>query len=203
MLIQPQVASAVPGTRASGTPTALALQLGEFGVSDVLPRLAALGWSGKIFSTANQAAQAVSVALATTYTGLGIYNPVGSGVNLIPLKVKFALSVAPAAIATIGAIAAYAATGGVTAQTTKTTVQSGIIGNTGTGQGIGLSAATIVTPTWFDQFRDGFTASSLPNPTSFDFIDGYTLVAPGGFYGIGALTAVTGLGAIFWAELPV
>ncbi|OLD92627.1 MAG: hypothetical protein AUG84_00790 [Chloroflexi bacterium 13_1_20CM_4_66_7] len=76
-----------------------------------------MGWSGVIYSAANQAAQAVSVALATAYTGIGIYNPPGSGVNLVPLKVKFGLSVAPAAVATIGLLGCWAATGAVTAQT--------------------------------------------------------------------------------------
>lgn len=203
MLFQGQVQNAVPSARASGNPNALQLQLGELGVSEVLPRLMALGWSGKIYSAANQAAQAVSVALATTYTGIGIYNPPNSGVNLVPLKIKFALSVAPAAIATLGILAAWASGGAVTAQTAKLTVQNAIIGNNGTGNGIALSQATIVAPTWYDQLRDGFTAAALPNPTGTDYIDGYSLVSPGGFYALGALTAVTGLGSIFWAELPV
>jgi hypothetical protein len=203
MLFQGQVQSNVPSARQSGNPNALQLQLGELAVSEVLPRLMALGWSGVIYSAANQAAQAVSVALATTYTGIGIYNPPGSGVNLVPLRVKFALTVAPAAIASIGAIAAYSASGAVTAATTPLTVQNGIIGNTSTGKGRAYSAATITTPTWYEQFVDGFTAAALPSPSPMVICDGSTLVAPGGFYGIGALTAVTGLGSIFWAEVPV
>lgn len=203
MQISGQLVNKVPNARGTGNPNLLQLPLQELGVSEVLPRLYALNWSGLVYSAANQAAQAVSVALATTYTGLGIYNPLGSGVNLVPLKVKFALSVAPAAIATLGLIGAYAATGGVTAQTTKLTAQNGIIGNTGTGAGIGLAAATIVTPTWIDQLVDGFTAASLPSPSAPQFFEGLLAVAPGGFMGLGALTAVTGLGAIFWAELPI
>ena len=201
--ISGQVVSKVPNARASGNPNAMQLQLGELGMSEVLPRLYALGWSGYIYSAANQAAQAISVALATTYTGLGLYNPVGSGVNLVPLKVKYALSVAPAAIATMGLIGAYAATGAVTAQTTKLTVQNGIIGNVGAGQGIALDAATIVTPTWVEHLEDGFTAAALPAPLAPFYMDGHLAVGPGGFLGVGALTAVTGLGSIFWAELPV
>ena len=104
MQISGQLVNKVPNARGTGNPNLLQLPLQELGVSEVLPRLYALNWSGLVYSAANQAAQAVSVALATTYTGLGIYNPLGSGVNLVPLKVKFALSVAPAAIATLGLI---------------------------------------------------------------------------------------------------
>jgi hypothetical protein len=157
---------------------------------------------GALFSAANQAAQAVSVALATTYTGLCLYNPLGSGRILVPTKVKFALSVAPAAIATIGLICGFAATGGVTAQTSKLTVQSAQIGNTGVGVGIALSQATIVTPTWLQQIQDGFTAAALPAPTLPLDLEGTFGILPGGFIAIGALTAVTGLGSIVWEELP-
>lgn len=158
---------------------------------------------GASFSAANQAAQAVSVALATTYTGLLLYNPPGSGKILVPMKVKYALSVAPAAIATIGLLGGFSATGGVTAQTAKLTVQSTQIGNTATGVGIALSQATITTPTWIFQLEDGATAAALPADTPpYDF-EGAFGILPGGFLGIGALTAVTGLGSITWEEVPI
>jgi hypothetical protein len=211
MIIQGQsVAQAVASARVpAGNPNLMILPLGEVGVSELMPRLYAMGWSGKIYSAANQAAQAVSVALATAYTGLGLYNPIGSGVNLVPLKVKFALSVAPAGIATLGLLAAWAAgaggtaAGAVTAFTTALAVQNGIIGNTGAGVARPVSSATIATPTWVEQLEDGFTAAALPAPTQPMYMDGHLIVAPGGFLGIGALTAVTGLGSLFWAELPI
>lgn len=157
---------------------------------------------GNMFSAANQAAQAISVALATTYTGLCLYNPVGSGRILVPNKIKFALSAAPAAVAPIGLIQGFAATGGVTTQTTKLTVQSNQIGSTAAGAGIALSAATIVTPTWLQQLLDGFTAAALPAPTPPIDLDGLYAIYPGGFIAIAALTAVTGLGSIAWEEIP-
>lgn len=200
---QLQISTAVPRTRVAGNPNALCERLGEGPVSEWLPRLYAMGWSGLIWSAANQAAQAISVALATTYTGIGIYNPLGSGVNLIPLKVKYALSAAPAAPATLGLLGCWVGTGAVTAQTAKLTSQNGIIGNTSAGQGIALSQATITTPTWIEQLADGFTAATLPAPGGPWYMDGHLSVAPGGFLGVGALTAVTGLGSIFWAELPI
>lgn len=158
-------------------------------------------YRGNIFSAANQAAQAVSAALATTYTGLLLYNPVGSGKILVPLKVKFSLSVAPAAIAPIGLIGGFAATGGVTAPTTPLGVQISQIGNLSKGVGIVLSAATIVTPTWIKQLWDGFTAAALPAPQAPVDLEGMIEILPGGFLAIGALATVTGLGSIFWEEV--
>jgi hypothetical protein len=193
----------VPASRIpSGSPFTQ-LQLGEIGVSEILPRLYALGWSGQIYSAANQAAQAVSVALATTYTGIGIYNPINSAKILVPLKVKYAVSVAAGAAATIGLIAAWAATGGVTAQTAKLTVQSGQIGNAASGTGIALSSATITTPTWVEQLVDATLPVTNYNPSPPAYLDGHISLLPGAFVGVGALTAITGLGSIFWAELPI
>jgi len=45
--------------------------------------LAEAALAGRLFSVCNQAAVAVTAALATTWTGLGIANPLGSGRNII------------------------------------------------------------------------------------------------------------------------
>lgn len=176
---------------------------GDMAVSELHARYFEQGRYGNMYSAANQAAQAVSVALATTYTGLCLYNPIGSGVILVPNKVAFALSVAPAAIATIGLIGGFAATGGVTAQTTKLANQSSQIGNASTGKGIALSAATIVTPTWLQQLRDGAAAAAFPSDIGPVDLEGAFQILPGAFMAIGALTAVTGLGSIVWEEVPI
>ena len=176
---------------------------GEQAISNVHGRYHEAMTRGRIFTAANQAAQAISAALATTYTGLLIYNPIGSGIIAVPFKAKFALSVAPAAIASIGLIGGFSATGGVTAFTTPLTVQSGQIGNTSTGQVRALSAATIVTPTWLAHLVDGFTAAALPAPSPWVDLDGTFGLLPGGFAAIGALTAVTGLGFLSWEEVPI
>lgn len=175
---------------------------GEQAISNTHARYAEALRNGRIWHAGNQAAQAVSVALATTYTGLVIYNPVGSGVIAVPLKTKYALSVAPAAISAIGLIVGFAATGGVTAETTPLTVQNGKIGNTSRGQVRAFSAATITTPTWLAQLVDGFTAAALPAPSAWVDVDGLVGLLPGAFVAIGALTAVTGLGSISWEEIP-
>lgn len=155
--------------------------------------------SGLMFSAANQAAQAVSVALSTTYTGILLYNPVGSNRILVPNKIKYALTVAQVAIASIGLIAGTS----VTTQTTQLGIQCNQIGNAATGVGKVMSAATTGTPTWIAHNIDGFTAGALSAPTPMVDLEGVFGILPGAFIAIGALTAVTGLGFISWEEIQM
>lgn len=195
-----------PQAVAAGDGTPSLLRMGRTGdgiFTQLHGRYFEQGARGRIFTAANQAAQAVSAALATTYTGLLVYNPVGSGVALVPLRWKYAMSLAPAASASIGLIGGWAAGGGVTAFTTPLTVRSSQIGNSSVGKGQALSAATIVTPFWYDEFFDGFTAASAPNPTPPVDHMGIFQILPGGFLAIGALTAITGLGAVQWEEVDL
>ena len=179
------------------------LPQGDMAVSELHARYFEQGRYGNTLIAANQAAQAVSVGLATTYTGLLLYNPVGSGVMLVPTKLKYSLSAAPAAAANIGLIAGFAATGGVSAQTTKLINQSSQIGNANIGKGIALAAATIVTPTWVCELVDAFTAVTFPAPTPVIDLEGLFQILPGGFMAIGVSAAITGLGFIAWEEVPI
>ena len=179
------------------------LPQGDVAVSELHARYFEQGRAGNMLSAASQGATAVSVGLATTYTGMILYNPVGSGVILVPNKVKFSLAAAPAAAANIGLIAGFAATGGVTVQTTKLLNQSSQIGNSNIGKGIALSAATIVTPTWLFELVDAFTAAAFPSPTIPYDLEGAFQILPGGFIAIGATTAISGYGSILWEEVPI
>lgn len=156
----------------------------------------------RLFYAANQAAQAVTVALATTYTGLCLSNPIQSNVVLVPVQVGIALSVAPAAIAPIGLIGGYSATTDVTHTTPLVPGQGILKGAAGTAKAD--ASATIPTPVWLQQLMGGFTAAALPavSPSLID-LQGAWIIPPGGFIAIGALTAVTGLFSINWLELPV
>ena len=155
---------------------------------------------GAMYNVANQAAQAVSANLATAYTGLMLYNPIGSGTMLVLNKHKFALTVAPAAIASLGLIAGVQAT--PPTATTVIPVRSNQIGNSKTGVGLAFSAATVSAPFWLTDSVDGFTAAALPGPSAIVDLEGSVGIIPGGFVAVGALTAVTGLGFMFWEEVP-
>ncbi len=157
---------------------------------------------GNVYRAANQTATTWSVALNTTHTGLVVYNPVGSTKNLVILNASFALSVAPAAIAHVGLFTGYVGAGIVT-HTTPLTPYNCLVGGSGSPLGGADAAATLVgTPVWAMPFMGGFTAAALPSTTpSVIDVDGLIVVKPGGYCGIGALTAVVGFGAITWKEV--
>jgi len=174
---------------------------GAQAVTDAHGRYAEAARRGSLFYAASQAAQAISVALATAYTGLCLSNPAGSKVNLELLSVGLALSVAPAAIAPIGLIGGQSTTAVV--HTTPLLPASTLLG---TPRGVGLadSVATIPTPLWLQLLMGGFTAAALPSTSPADVdIAGKWIIPPGGFIAIGALTAVTGLWSALWEEVPV
>lgn len=159
--------------------------------------------SNRMFSAATQAAGATSVALATTYSGILLYNPVNSNKLLVPNKVKFALSAAPAALSSVGLLGGFAATGGVTAQTVKLTVQSNQIGNSGIGVGVALSSATITTPSYIAHMFDSNPATALSSPVPLIDLEGVFGLLPGAFIGISTLTTLTGYGFISWEEIDL
>lgn len=180
---------------ARGGPTGQAI------VSNLGGRYAQSALDGTLFWGANQAAATWSVALATTYTGLCLSNPAGSSKTLVLLKVGFALSAAPAAIASIGLISGFLSTG-ITAHTTALVPASSVIGGGLNPVGKIDAAATLVgSPAWMTQLMGGFTAAALPatSPALID-LEGSVIVPPGAYVAIGALTAVVGYASMMWEE---
>ena len=161
-----------------------------------------LGKVGRVFGAASQAATTWSVALNTTYTGLVVSNPAGSTQDMYILRVGFALSVAPVAITKIGLFGGYLAAG-ITTHTTPLTpfsLKAGA-GTTGMVAKADAAATLVGTPTWVMPILAGFTAGALPSPAMATIeLDEAFIVPPGGYFGIGALTAAIGFGAIWWAE---
>ena len=165
---------------------------------------AALG--GRLYTAANVAAQAVSVALATTYTGLCVSNPLGNKWRLVMLGCNYALSVAPAAIAPLFLLTGSSVSTDVTHTTPLATpgIQSALVGGLHASTAKADSAATIPTPTYRLSMGSGFTAGALYGTTP-NWIDlkGSLIIEPGGFICWGALTAVTGFGSFMWEEVPI
>lgn len=161
---------------------------------------------GNVFSASNVAAQAVSVALATTYTGLCISNPLGNTKNLAILGCQYALTAAPAAIASLHLIAGYSATTNVTHTTPLAApgIQNSLIGTGPASTAKADSAATIINPGYLIPLGSGFTAAALYGTTPL-WIDlgGIFVLPPGAWIAIGALTAVTGFGGFTWEEVAV
>src|SRR3990167_2540007 len=160
---------------------------------------------GNVYSAANTAAKAISVALTTPYTGLCVSNPAGSGKNLVMLACQYAISVAEAAIATQHLVAGYSAAGVVTHTVALPApgIQNGFINGTSSAIANADTEATIVNPYYLMPIRGGFTAGALGGPGSGQIIDleGMFIIQPGGWIAFGALTAITGFGGFVWEEM--
>ena len=159
--------------------------------------------NGETYFACNQATQAISVALNTTYTGCVVYNPVTSKKNLSILKVSFSAWSAPAGIVSIGLLAGWSAAGVVT-HTAALSVYNAKTLVVNAGYAGADSQATIVgTPIWIAMLSAAPTSAALSvgnSPVLFD-IGGAWEVPPGGYLGIGAQTAVSGVSSILWREV--
>lgn len=172
-------------------------------VSELHGRYYESAFRGNQFIVANQAAQAVSVALATAYTGLLLCNPVSSGKNLVLQKVGIALTVAPAAIAALGILVGFNGTTNVTHTTTNTSLRNAFLGGAAPVALVDNAATLPTAPTLAMPLMGGFTAAALPStgPSLVD-LEGCIILPPGGYAGIYSLTAVTGLFGFGWEEVP-
>lgn len=214
MLFQGQVASSVPAARATGQPNAVQLQLGELGVSEVLPRYTALTWSGQVYSYSVATAAAI-----TAYTGgaagqpmIAVFNPAGSGKNLVLLSASYGNAVAASAAGTVemalyfgqSALTSVAATATATNNLTLNTTGSvtKVYANTAT---TGSTALTNAVPLGSYYWATAAGAALVTPATPFESA-GFIIIPPGGQMALGgsaALTSATWTGNLTWAEIPV
>jgi hypothetical protein len=156
-------------------------------------------FSSALFNGANPSAVTLSAGLATTYVGLCLSNPAGSGFDLALRKVAGAIIIAPATFLALGLMVG---TGAVT-HTTPLLSRGGRIGFPA---GVGLldSAATIPTPA-LRQIMAGNLATG-GNVTFAQDVEGGIIVPPGTFVAIwsNVLGPTSGFqGSMEWEEIPV
>jgi hypothetical protein len=182
--------------------------MGEQIASELQPRYYENTYRRNTFTGANQAAATTTVGLATTYTGLCLSNPIGSGVNLVLLKCGYAAIVAFPAGAAIGLMVGYNATTNVT-HTTPGTPASSFVG-VGAAPLAKLDvAATLPTaPTLHTLFGSGLTGAITTAPQSGPApidLEG-SIILPPGAYAAFYTSTVSGagfFGSFSWMEVPV
>lgn len=164
-------------------------------------KYSAASLAGSVAIAANAAATALTVALATTYTGLALTNPAGSGKLLIPQRVGIALPVAAAAGQSLGIIGSAP----IVVHTTPATVRNARVGESAAGfVGLADVAATLVTPFWL-KWLGSAPAVAGTNVAYYD-LDGEIILPPGSSIAIGGLIASGAagfLGSISWEEINV
>ena len=132
--------------------------------------------AGRMFSVANQAKVATSAALTTTWTGLGICNPTGSGIQMKIVKFNYGLQIASNTAGAIGLMTA--ATGTLT-----TNLLVPVNRLTGGAASTALASAghTIATPVLWDLCGSYGTVATTATSVTFTTheIDGAIILQPG------------------------
>jgi hypothetical protein len=213
MLTQGQVGP-LTATASIGSGTLTPTRLGNMGdaiVSELHGRYYEANYRRNKFYGSNNATPTVTtVGLATTYTGLVLFNPAGSTVNLVLDKVGYSFLVAFAAASTIGLMVGYSAAGIVTFSASGAPASSSFIGVGAAGQGrTALSATLVGTPVVHSIFGQGLTGAITTAPaiqnTIYDF-EGSVILPPGAYAAIYTSTAsgAASLAASFqWEEVPL
>ena len=196
-----QIVSAADGTQQQ--PLRIDRQGGLF-VVEGRARYAENTRRGLRYVGANQAAVTTSAALSTTNTGLILFNPVNSTVNLEVDKVGLASLVLMPAVAAFGIQGGYA--GAPLAGTTLDGQYNAAL-NGSLGQGIIYKAATTVSPVVrkiLGALLTGAVTVQTAAPLTYD-LEGSIVVTPGSWISIYTSTA-SGASGIFasleWTEVP-
>ena len=170
-------------------------------------------WRGRTYSGENQGpgGTTTTVALATTYTGLVLSNPAGSGVNLVINSVGIGVVGAPTALSSLGMFAGWT-TAGLVTHTTPLIAHNNKWDSTAGTNGTGLidSAATLpVAPLLIRSYGTipitGVTAQVVNAPVSGVIFDeqGSIVLTAGAFAGIYTSTVLTIIAHFNWTEVPV
>jgi hypothetical protein len=159
----------------------------------------------QLFSGSNSAAVTTSAGFATTHTGLCLSNPIGSGKNLVLMRVKYGGVVAQAAAISLGLQTGYHAATNVV-HTTPMVPLSNFVGNPA---GVALldSAATLpIAPTriiLLDTMVTGAITTTMIGGNQYDF-NGTLVIPPGGFVATYTSAASTAASLVFgfaWEEV--
>lgn len=162
-----------------------------------------------IFIAANQTGCVWTVGLATTYTGLVLSNPLGSGKNLSILGVSHQEVVAPTGIAAVYLAGLYHAT--AVTHSVPSAIRAASIGPNGAAASIAKAdtGATLpAAPEILMNLTAGHTSGALSTAAcpAFIPINGLITVEPGGFLAICNFTigvAVGQMGAFIWEEIAI
>ncbi len=206
MLIQTSVGQ--PAYQAAGaTPNLRSGKYGDTIVSALHGRYYEQAYNGNCFFAASQAVVTTTVGLATTYTGLALWNPIGSSVNLVLNKVSFMQSVIQSVqVEAYGIATGYSATTNPT-QSTTVTPQTCKIGSGLTAIAKAASSANTLSATPVYTHFIGATGTATADATfGFYDLEGSIILTPGAFacWVTPAQASVNGMWFSFgWEEVPV
>lgn len=207
MLIQGQVGAPAGSNQPGATPAIRQGQLGDLVVSELHGRYYETTYRRNVFvaTTAAQTASNGIISPGSAYTGLSLYNPASSSVNLVLNKVGFAFVVAPTA--TLYGLATGVSTQVPGTTTLATTRNAFVNGQNAQGQGIAYSVATYaasISNTPVVHTIVGAQAASVGG--AYYDLEGSLILPPGTFaqFYLSAASGSTGTAySVQWEEVPV
>jgi len=161
---------------------------------------------GRMFSVANQAAVITTAALAATYTGLSVCNPLASGKNLVMCGFNFGTGVAVTVATSIGIMGGGS---GSAAATAIITIQNMLLGGGGSSALADDAVVFTTTPVLLQLVAEGWTQATTAGsigPIHHVDLDGSIVVPPGGYVAAYTSAVVTGASLLFgfsWEEVDV
>lgn len=162
---------------------------------------------GNIYYCVNSAAQALSLTGTTTYTGLVVYNNVGSTKSLAILNVSYAVTVAETGVGGIILFSQAVAGSIPSLTTTNVSCLSGLgNGSASPNAKIASSCTLAANPIFLKPMISvpWVTGTAQAAFTYNEDIGGQLMIPPGGAVGIVAVTtALTGIGYISWEEVSL
>ena len=164
--------------------------------------------AGRVYVAANQAAVALTDAMATTYTGLVLFNPSTSTKNLVLLGCGYATTIAVPTATVLGLMTGTVVTAATMTAATAITPRNRLVGSTSTSVAIVDDACTLNgTPVLEQVFGHGWTEATTAGsvgPNTWQDLDGSLVVQPNSyvaFYSFAAVAAAFIL-SFLWEEVP-
>lgn len=188
-------------------------QLGDSIVSELHGRYYETNYRGNLFALSVSTAAAV-----TAYAGgaagtpmIGLFNPTGSGKNLVILKASFANVATASAAGTVTFGLYFGATATITQATTttpwsmSTQLQSGSVatGFRNVALTSGSAASNVIALGSYYWASAAGAAVVSGGPVD---LEGSVIIPPGSYIALGgsaALTGATWIGSLMWEEVPV
>jgi hypothetical protein len=182
-------------------------QAGELMTTELFPQYYELMRRGYVFNAAQQAVVTTTVGLATTYTGLLLANPIGSGKLVVPLFASVNQSVIQATqVEAYDLAVGYSATVDVTHTTPSTTLRNSRIGSSAPAPAAKVDTAATLPGTIQYLMPVTNTAAATQNaPGVIAELKGAVGLEPGAyiFFATPAQASVAGVWFGFvWAEVP-
>ena len=177
---------------------------GDAIVSELHGRYFEQTYRKNMFFAASQAVATTTVGLATTYTGLCLSNPIGSGIVCALNKANIAQSVIETAVDSFGLAVGFSGATNVV-HTAALTPQSSLIGSGVSPIGKVDTSATLPVAPVYHSFISSTSSATTDVTNGFVDYEGSLVLLPGAFV-IWASPAASVSGmwfAFLWEEIPL